>query len=63
MRVLVVEDEVGLADTIRDGLTGAGFTVAVCLALGSLLIGRLRITLYRGEAALFGFVSGAAGLS
>ena len=44
-------------------LTGAGFTVAVCLALGSLLIGRLRITLYRGEAALFGFVSGAAGLS
>ncbi|MFJ6198240.1 response regulator transcription factor [Micromonospora sp. NPDC092111] len=27
MRVLVVEDEVGLAETIRDGLTQEGFTV------------------------------------
>ncbi|MEU4218831.1 response regulator transcription factor [Actinoplanes sp. NPDC026623] len=29
MRILVVEDEVGLADTIRDGLGPAGFTVDV----------------------------------
>jgi two-component system OmpR family response regulator len=29
MRVLVVEDEVGLAETLRDGLTGAGFVVDV----------------------------------
>ena len=29
MRVLVVEDEVGLAETIRDGLTQAGFAVDV----------------------------------
>src|SRR3954447_12326581 len=29
MRVLVVEDEVALAETIRDGLTGAGFVVDV----------------------------------
>jgi two-component system, OmpR family, response regulator len=27
MRVLVVEDEVGLAETVRDGLTADGFTV------------------------------------
>src|SRR5690242_2711087 len=27
VRVLVVEDEISLAETIRDGLTGAGFTV------------------------------------
>src|SRR3954447_21118778 len=27
MRVLVVEDEIGLAETIRDGLTREGFTV------------------------------------
>jgi len=27
MRVLVVEDEVSLAETIRDGLTGAGFAI------------------------------------
>jgi two-component system OmpR family response regulator len=27
MRVLVVEDEVSLAETVRDGLTGAGFVV------------------------------------
>jgi len=30
MRVLVVEDEVGLAETIRDGLAGQGFTVDLC---------------------------------
>src|SRR5512138_2226634 len=29
MRVLVVEDEVGLAETLRDGLTEAGFVVDV----------------------------------
>ncbi|MCU7730223.1 response regulator transcription factor [Actinoplanes sp. KI2] len=29
MRMLVVEDEVGLAETLRDGLTGAGFVVDV----------------------------------
>ena len=30
MRVLVVEDEVGLAETIRDGLGEQGFTVDLC---------------------------------
>jgi len=30
MRVLVVEDEVGLAETIRDGLAGQGFTADLC---------------------------------
>ncbi|MEO8597350.1 MAG: discoidin domain-containing protein [Candidatus Solibacter sp.] len=44
---------------MADILYGAAFTVAVCLALGSLLLQRLRLTLYRGEAALLGFVSGA----
>ena len=29
MRILVVEDEVGLAETLRDGLVGEGFAVDV----------------------------------
>src|SRR3954451_3391897 len=29
MRMLVVEDEVGLAETLRDGLTGAGFAADI----------------------------------
>src|SRR4051794_3412050 len=48
---------------VADILFGAVFTVAVSLALGSLLLQRLRLTLYRGEAALLGFVSGAGCLS
>ena len=44
-------------------LFGAGFTIAVSLALGSLLLQRLRLTLHRGEAALLGFISGAGCLS
>jgi hypothetical protein len=44
-------------------LFGAGFTVAVATALGSLLIGALRVRLYRVEAALFAFVAGAGCLS
>ncbi len=44
-------------------LFGAGFTVAVSAALGSLLLSWLRIRLYRGEAALFNWVSGSACLS
>ena len=48
---------------VVDILFGAAFTVAVSLALGSLLLQRLRITLYRGEAALLGFVAGTSCLS
>src|ERR1017187_2303303 len=44
-------------------LFGATFTVAVSAALGSLLLGRLRLQLYRGEAALLGWVAGAGCLS
>src|SRR5271165_1517251 len=44
-------------------LFGAAFTIAVCAALGSLLLGRLRLQFYRGEAALLGGVAGAACLS
>ena len=44
-------------------LFGAGFTVAVSAALGSLLLARLRIILYRGEAALFAWITGASCLS
>src|ERR1017187_10306998 len=42
---------------------GAAFTVAVSMALGALLLARLRLTLYRWEAALFQFVAGAGCLS
>jgi hypothetical protein len=44
-------------------LFGAAFTVAVSVALGTLLFARLRLTLYRWEAALFQFVAGAGCLS
>ena len=44
-------------------LFGAAFTVAVAIGLGSLLLRRLRVRLYREEAVLFAFVSGAALLS
>jgi hypothetical protein len=44
-------------------LFGAAFTVAVSVALGALLLARLRLTLYRWEAALFEFVIGAGCLS
>jgi hypothetical protein len=44
-------------------LFGAGFTVAVSGASGSLLLRRLRVSLYREEAVLFGFLGGAALLS
>jgi hypothetical protein len=44
-------------------LFGATFTVAVSVALGALLLARLRLTLYRWEAALFQFVAGAGCLS
>src|SRR5215470_5564735 len=44
-------------------LFGAAFTVAVAVALGSLLLDRLRVTLYRMEAALIAFVAGAGCLS
>ncbi|MEO8370854.1 MAG: hypothetical protein ABI806_16845 [Candidatus Solibacter sp.] len=48
---------------VADILFGAAFTVAVSLALGALLLQRLRLNLCRGEAALIGFVSGAGCLS
>jgi hypothetical protein len=44
-------------------LFGAVFTVSVATALGSLVIGALRVRLYRVEAALFQFVAGAGCLS
>ena len=44
-------------------LFGAAFTVAVSVALGALLLARLRLTLYRWEAALFEFITGAGCLS
>ena len=44
-------------------LFGAGFTIAVSVALGSLLLRALRVRMYRVEAALFAFISGAGVLS
>ncbi len=48
---------------VADILFGALFTVAVSVALGALLVARLRLTLYRWEAALIEFVAGAGCLS
>src|ERR1035437_10276022 len=48
---------------VADILFGASFTVAVSVALGALLVARLRLTLYRWEAELIGFVAGAGCLS
>ena len=42
---------------------GAGFTVAVAIALGSLLLRALRIELFRVEAVLFEFIAGSGLLS
>src|ERR1019366_2087587 len=44
-------------------LFGAAFTVALSVALGALLVARLRLSLYRWEAALIQFVAGAGCLS
>src|ERR1035437_5533375 len=44
-------------------LFGAAFTVAVSVALGALLVVRLRLTLYRWEAELIELVAGAGCLS
>lgn len=44
-------------------LFGAAFTVTVSAALGRLLLARLKVPLYREEAALFAFLTGAALLS
>src|SRR5215467_10739039 len=44
-------------------LFGAGFTIAVSVALGSLLLGWLRVRLHRTEAALIEFIAGSALLS
>ncbi|MBS1859737.1 MAG: hypothetical protein JST11_30475 [Acidobacteria bacterium] len=46
-----------------DILAGAGFTVGVSLALGSLLLRALRIRLHRFETALFAFIAGSGLLS
>src|SRR5450759_3095427 len=48
---------------VADILFGAAFTVAVSVALGALLVVRLRLTLYRWEAELIEFVAGAGCLS
>ncbi|HEY1493171.1 MAG TPA: glycosyltransferase family 39 protein, partial [Candidatus Solibacter sp.] len=44
-------------------LFGAVFTVAVSVALGQLLLERLRVTLFRWEATLIAFLAGAGCLS
>lgn len=44
-------------------LFGATFTVAVCVALGHLLLQRLGLRFYRQEQALFAFLAGAPCLS
>ena len=44
-------------------LFGAAFTVAVCIALGRLLLTRLGLRFYRGEAHVFAFLAGAPCLS
>ena len=44
-------------------ILGAAFTVGVCVALGSLLLRRLRLEFHRLEATLFAFVTGSACLS
>jgi hypothetical protein len=41
-------------------LFGSAFTVGTSVALGSLLLRRLRVSLYREEAVLFGFLGGTA---
>jgi len=52
-----------MASTPVTAIFGAGFTVAVSMALGFLLLGCLRLPFFRAEAALFAFVSGSACLS
>ena len=52
-----------MAPTPVTAIFGAGFTVAVAMALGFLLLGCLRLQFHRTEAALFAFVSGSACLS
>ena len=52
-----------MAPTPVTAIFGAGFTVAVSMALGFLLLGGLRVQFHRTEAALFAFVSGSACLS
>src|SRR5216110_297807 len=42
---------------------GAGFTVAVSVAMGSLLLQRMRLALHRVEWTLIAFVAGASCLS
>src|SRR5689334_16517264 len=44
-------------------LFGAGFTLALCLALGALLLRALEARFHRVEAALFQFIAGSAVLS
>src|SRR5262249_9703624 len=44
-------------------LFGAAFTIAVATALGSLLLSRLQVRLFRPEAVLIGVLAGAASLS
>jgi hypothetical protein len=48
---------------VVSAILGAAFTVGVCLAMGWLLLRRLRLQFYCLEGALFSFVSGAACLS
>jgi len=44
-------------------LFGAAFTIGASMALGAMLLRRMRLKLHRTEAALFAFLSGSAALS
>jgi hypothetical protein len=48
---------------VVSAICGAAFTLGVCLAMGGLLLRRLRLEFHRLEGTLFAFVSGAACLS
>jgi hypothetical protein len=48
---------------VVSAICGAAFTVGVCVALGVLLLRRLRLEFHRLEGALFAFVAGSACLS
>lgn len=48
---------------LLSAIIGAGFTVAVCVALGSILVRCLRLEFCRLEATLFEFIGGSACLS
>jgi hypothetical protein len=63
LRCLVYSQFVTRLIPVVSAICGAAFAVAVCSALGSLLLRRLGLEFQRMEGALFAFVSGSAVLS